>query len=120
MHLQQGDDALAPASTHPELGVSRSRTLDQCIQGLAGVRAPELLPVPGITSITYAAQRLLAFAWTSTFSPFAAWGPMIEMATGTVIEREVTLVARRLFTSLRELRYKWQLAVVALVECARF
>ena len=38
VHLQQRDDAFAPAGAHPQLGVTRGRSLDQRVQGGVDIR----------------------------------------------------------------------------------
>jgi len=80
VHLQERNDAFAPYRTHPQRGVSCGGALDQCIQGIVRIGSIELsLAEPFMIRIIKSTLGFFTLAWPSTFFPFAARCPQIEM-----------------------------------------
>src|SRR5262249_31359373 len=84
MHLQQRNDIFTIARAHPLFGLNRRRTLDQHVQRLVGLGAPERPSVPRMPRIVRAALGFLALAWSGAFFPAPTWKPKIEMPACTV------------------------------------
>ena len=67
VHLQQRDDAFAPAGAHPQFGVTRRRALDQRVHGGVDVGAPQPRAKPRMRAIGDSALGFLARAGAGAF-----------------------------------------------------
>src|SRR5262249_42182218 len=74
------------------------------------------LSIPGMCRVASALLSLFALAWPGTLCPCSTWCPQVEVSTGVVEQREVALLMRRDFASVRELRNERHLLVVQGIE----
>ena len=94
VHLQQRDDALAPAGPHPEFRVTRGRALDEGVHRLARIGALQLLAVPRMLGVVDAPDGLFTQTRSKAFLPAPARCPGVEMPPRAIVEDEMPLGAR--------------------------
>ena len=84
VHLQERDNAFAPHGAHPELGVTRRRALDQCIQGGVNIGAPQPRAEPGMRAIGDSPLGLLERTGAGAFDVDTGRLVIIPMPAGAV------------------------------------
>src|SRR6516162_7044377 len=120
MHLQQRDDALAPAGPHPQFRVARRRALDQSVHCLVGLGASDPATVPGMIGIGDAALRFFARARPHALGPSdLGYFPSVPMPTRPIVELEVALLGRGVLAPRGKLPDERKLAVVAVIDRLR-